>query len=597
MKTPYKLSQLLMGSFVLLLLIAGCKIHIVHQYPDGVPNSNANYLDRVLSTQDLGVGYDLVHTDPEDWALNSVQATRVRPKLFVYESDTDPNRFIDIPQLEGPSVRRILPKGVFAETNSRFQWSDEMRFVYSATDFQESYGGSVSASVGVPVAAFSASASYEETRASTSVEQSSFAFKDGAFRGHRLEMDPTYSHQLNPKFRLAVAELTADNADDFIQLWGTHYSYAVTIGARCAYKMEYGSKERTRMNGQGGGFELAVSGGTGVVEVGVGASYSQSSMQSAKDASGAKSIDFVSYGGSGAGIDDFALWTKHAVNNPTVVDVNLDSITGLLNRSYFPKDDSIDQKRALLVAAIQSYFATAAGNMKLVKSSKNFNYQAPPAKFEFRIMYISHSMRSGAEKDISYWGKLFAKPYDGDLVEYGPLKIGLGPKPTSEEKQAKIWNERAEDFLNRPIFYAPRYLSDTIQFSPMDKADKGKWASLIGDIVAWKPYETKAQVPFAKRGQIIETDFLGEVFSTTPIVFYVAWQDVATGFISLTGEVEEYWKGHSGLKTKVDIDNRIPFAEVEVGEEVHKTVQFIMDDNDMVNVPIITVEMRLKRIE
>ena len=146
----------------MLIVLSGCTVTVLHKYADGYNAGAPNYFDQMISTQDLGVGYDLVRTDPADWAANSIQNASVRPKVLEFEPDPNPGHIIDIPQLEGPAARRILPKGVFAETNSRFQWSDSMRFIYSATDFRNSYEGSFSASAGAPVASFTASASLEK---------------------------------------------------------------------------------------------------------------------------------------------------------------------------------------------------------------------------------------------------------------------------------------------------------------------------------------------------------------------------------------------------------------------------------------------------
>jgi len=523
-----------------LFIFASCTIKVMHYYPEGQGIAGEDIFDKMISTQDLGVGYDLVWADPEDWAKNSVQGAGVRPKVFEFQPDLNSGRVIDIPQLEGPATRKILPKGVFAETNARFKWSDEMRFVYSATDFRDDYSGSFSASGGASVASFTASAAFSKTDASTTEEKKSFAYKDGAFRGLKMEIEPSFAHEFTPQFQKAVRQLDSTNAADFIKAWGTHYSQEVTIGARCAYRFEHSYLERSAVAGNSVDFELSVEGGVGALEVGVGASYGQSTMSSVKTATGTQNIDFVSYGGSGAGIDDFGTWSNHAVNNPTVVDVYLESYEALLNARNFPNDPLIVRKRNWLNKALASHFE--AGKDKTTGSAKTFDYPKKDGIFEMKVVNLRHMM-IGDNYETDYSGSLSLLPVDRNYTLFGPLDM---IKP------------RNQNYINKSAGGLPAWFA------------KGE--------STWRV--TNGGLKEINKSYIIQVD----------------WDQMATGFVSLIGIIEERWAGKSPLRSKVETDNRILFSEVEVGDEVIKEVDFMMN-KEKTKVLTVTAEIRLKRIE
>lgn len=142
-----------------LLMLSGCALTI----PATVQmHGSASEVNNMVVVEDLGVGYDYIHLDPEDMASSSVQQRGVRPRVFAFEADPNPFHTIDIPLLDNKSpVRRNSVLGVDAETNPRFDWSDNTRFVYNARDFQNAYSTAFTAGGAAPVgAAFSASASY-----------------------------------------------------------------------------------------------------------------------------------------------------------------------------------------------------------------------------------------------------------------------------------------------------------------------------------------------------------------------------------------------------------------------------------------------------
>lgn len=541
----FKRTSLIVPLIIILIVVSGCTMTVLHKFAEGYSPNGENYFDKIISTQDLGVGYDLVRTDPDDWALNSVKESSVRPRVFEFEPDPNPSRIIDIPQLEGPATRRILPKGVFAETNSRFQWSEDIRFVYSATDFKNSHGGSFSVTGGAAVASFTASASFKKINESVSEDESSFAYKDGAFRGHKMEMDPDYTHKLTTQFRRAVQGIDSDStAYNFINHWGTHYTSSTTIGARCAYRFEYSKMNRTSVAGNETEFELGVSGGVKAVEVGTSASYNESNMNTVKSATGTENVDFVSYGGSGAAIDSFAEWTKHAVNNPTVVDVYLESYETLFNERYFPGDSLITQKARYLTKALEEHFKKGEDNTTAVSSS--FDYEWVDALFEVRVFNLRHTM-VGDNYEAFYYGNLRVLPYDKDYEA----------------------------------------------FAPIDNSDSEQYSKTLADFSQWIWIET-GEDNNSKWGPVTSGQIL-DIPEEKSIIFRVKADQIATGFISLIGLFKENWAGTSPIKSVADDDNRINFSGVEDGGEVVKKIDFTMNQ-DLSKTLTVSAEMRLKRL-
>lgn len=92
---------LMLTAFI--FVISGCAITIKHTfdqppvvvnnyYQGGGGSGNPDFVNaenNTLSTEGLGVGYDIVWTDPENWTKNSVQGVGVRPSVFTFWSVAD----------------------------------------------------------------------------------------------------------------------------------------------------------------------------------------------------------------------------------------------------------------------------------------------------------------------------------------------------------------------------------------------------------------------------------------------------------------------------------------------------------------------------
>ncbi len=349
----------------LVLFVSGCTIKHKFEQPPLVVN---NYYEgggdgfsgenNTLSTADLGVGYDITRADPYNWGSNSVNGVAVRPKVFTFLPDPDPNNTIDLGKLNRDATRRRKPLGVNVDASPEFTWEETMDFVSDASDFQNANGGHVSAGGGAMGVAFTASASFKSAQAKTTNEDKTVASKNGAYKALKMEIDFSATHLFTKQFSDAVQNLNQNPStyDTFIYNWGTHFSRVATIGANCAYRMEFKNSVLSNKYESEESFEAGVEGSMAGISAEVSAGYNQSRMNEIKKETGAESITFVSYGGSGAGINDYPKWTEHAVENPTLIDVYLMPYDSLFTKAFFPKDGLIKQKKELMHSALLRYY-------------------------------------------------------------------------------------------------------------------------------------------------------------------------------------------------------------------------------------------------
>ncbi len=437
--------QILSGKTLVLLSLllgaGGCTLTVTHVFDrppvvvnnyyssgtDGVNNTPEN---NTLSTSGLGVGYDLVRADPEDWTENSVISVGTRPKVFRFTPDPDPNATIDIPKLDRDAIRRRKPLGVNAETNAQFKWDDQLNFFSSATDFQESHGSSFSAGGGAMGVAFSASASFDNTQRKTTADAKTVATKNGYFRGLKMDIDFTVPQEFTQQFSASVRNLDDNpaNYDTFIKNWGTHFSKSATIGAKCAYRLEFSNSSIGSRYGSSNEFEAEVSGGVAGVSLEAGGGYNSDEEQSVQEDTGAESINFVSYGGSGAATTSFSAWTEDAVDNPTMIDAYLLPYDTLFSRQFFPDDEQIGRKKAAFQAALARHYQRAQEIVdRLPRPGPiQFGQQISPQTFRITLKYVY--VKQGYKQETG------ARNYGGIL------RIGVYGTANRMIRDMWVWN-------------------------------------------------------------------------------------------------------------------------------------------------------------
>ena len=538
MKNLFLFKTLLLA--VLLAVVSGCTITVMHKfdqppvvvnnYYQGRDESPATVENNTLATNNLGVGYDITRADPGYWSENSVQGVGVRPEVFQFVPNPDPNATIDIPKLKRDPIRRRMPLGVNAETNAKFEWKEEMKFVSNASDFQEMHGGSFSAGGGAMGVAFSASASFKNTQAKTSEQEKTVAYKTGEFRGLQMEIDFSAPQQLSPKFKKAVQDLGTDpaNYDAFIKNWGTHFSKVATIGAKCAYTLEFSKEAVGSRYENSQDFSASVSGSMAGVSVEASAGYGEEKQKSIKNATGAENIHFVSYGGSGAGINDFPKWTEDAIDIPVMIDAYLVSYDTLLTKVFFPNDVTIDNKRILFLEALKRYYAEAQKAVDALPKGKELNFKMIPAEFKVEVK------------------RAILKTY---------------PKAIARGTSVKYWGE-LELMLVNEVGDGVNKFSSPLKFLGSEKPDLSSVTAGFEFVFAdYLPEETYQKA-------------CTRIFSLSP-------QQQSTYQISLIGSITLDWWGENPLTnlTRKGDDNSIKLADMAVGQLEEKAVSMTYERN------------------
>lgn len=436
----------------LILVVSACTIKHKFEQPPLVVN---NYYggggdgfsgeNNTLSTSDLGVGYDITRADPYVWSRNSVSGVAVRPKVFTFLPDPDPDQTVDLGKLNRDATRRRKPLGVNVDASPEFSWEEGMDFVYDASDFQTSNGGHVSAGGGAMGVAFSASASYKSAQQKTAVEEKTVASKNGAYKALKMEIDFSVPQQFTKQFRDAVQHLGQNplTYDTFIYNWGTHFSRVATVGANCAYRMEFKNSEMSKNYTSEESFEAGVKGSMAGVSVEAGAGYVQKNETAIKKSTGAESITFVSYGGSGAGINDYTLWTEHAVENPTLIDVYLTPYDSIFTKAFFPKDPLILTKQDLFRKALLRYYNKANSDIKSHKKATPISWQQPsPQTFKVILNYLKATKAGNGTEDRLYAGVVALGVYDklGKQLKFGNVINFSGPGVFLKLKKDQVHN-------------------------------------------------------------------------------------------------------------------------------------------------------------
>ncbi len=491
----------------LVLVVSGCAITIKHTfdqppvvvnnyYQGGGGSGNPEFVN-TLSTEGLGVGYDVVWTDPEDWTKNSVQGVGVRPRVFEFLSNPDPkdpNATIEIPKLNRDAILRRKPLGVKAETNAVFKWDENLVYVQSTSDFQTANETSVSAGGGFAGVAFSASASFGNVQQKTAAEGKTVASKNGAFRGLKMEIDFNQPQKFTPEFIGAVQKLDNNPAtySAFINNWGTHFSKVATIGAKCAYTLQFSNSDVGTRFKDNIAFKGSVSGSVAGVSAEVSAGYTAEKQEELKKSTGAESISFVSYGGSGKGINDFSGWTNDAVDNPTMIDAYLIPYDTLFSKEFFPKDILIDQKKRLFKEALEKYKMEAQKKVNALPKAKGPDYSIKPQAQTFKVTATHLLVVKGFKEtfDERYYGsvtdigvynergetlsRMFVFNLNGDWPN-NVIKLKRGDKPKFEN------DEKYPHFIKREfdITLQPDQLAGAFVTIDGWMKQRNQWGNLL----------------------------------------------------------------------------------------------------------------------
>ncbi|GGJ46903.1 MACPF domain-containing protein [Deinococcus roseus] len=299
----------------------------------------------------LGRGYDLLLTDPLDYASGGSRATVI---ALQYKNDNvqlvanDHFRFPDSTQ-NNPD-----PGGT---TSLTFQQ------MFRQSDYQSQFGETATISGGIPlIAKFSLSESYSQSFSQKSSLQSSTLYTWREVRLVTVNFTPALDDPpplvLDTDFANAVENLSSSSASDptyqeFIQQFGTHYTTSVSFGGRAYQYTVVEASTFSSMIAQSIDVQAGASGAFDIFTGSASGSYNQQNTQSYQSAT-ESSTTLKNFSG-GSPFDSWDNWVSSVGGQPVPIALTLAPLSDLLNGTNFPNDPDIATRQSLLETAITNY--------------------------------------------------------------------------------------------------------------------------------------------------------------------------------------------------------------------------------------------------
>lgn len=381
-----------------------------YQPPVQPESGSTPHQSEMIPVGQLGVGYDAVYTDPENFTQNSVRNGSYTPPR-VFELTPDANRAINLSKSSNLEVKKYLPVGVRGDELGIFKNNEKSEWIKSAEEFQNSYGNSFGGSVGLPgIASFSGSAAFENVETTTSNNENIYISRDWSYQGHRLSLNMNYPHKLSAEFKNDVSRLGNDinQYTRFIKKWGTHFSAENLVGAKCSYRFKFSKSAYGSRNESANEFKVGVEGQVQAIELGLEYGHSSGQISDIKEEIGEQNVEFISYGASGK--QNYAAWADDAKHTRITIDVKLKSYLELFNNGWFSNDAGIANKRSMLQQALTEYFKQHAS--RSTTNGDNF-FNRQPRTYKVDLMEL-HVRRGHGLETREYGGILYLGMYNKD---------------------------------------------------------------------------------------------------------------------------------------------------------------------------------------
>lgn len=399
------------------------------QPPVGPESGSTPHQSEMIPVGQLGVGFDAVYTDPENFTQNSVKNGSYTPPR-VFELTPDANKAINLSKSSNLEVKKYLPVGVRGDELGIFKNNEKSGWIKSAEEFQNSYGNSFGGSVGLPgIASFSGSAAFNNVEATTSNNENIYITRDWSYQGHRLSLNMNYPHKLSAEFRNDVSRLGSDinQYTRFITKWGTHFSSENLVGAKCSYRFKYSKSAYGSRNESESEFRVGVEGQVQAIELGLEYGHSSGQISDIKEEIGEQNVEFISYGASGK--QNYGEWADDAKHTRITIDVKLRSYLELFNSGWFPNDTGINNKRSMLQQALTQYF-NRHGSKSITNGDNFFKRQPKTFKVELTELHV----KRGHDLETRHYG--------------GELYIGLYDQYKRQLKSSKFMNLNGDNWLD-----------------------------------------------------------------------------------------------------------------------------------------------------
>lgn len=374
----------------------------------------------------LGIGYNLVYLDPDNYAAPAFENPNLKipPAVFSIERGTHSGKAI-----KGTTF--MIPRGVnFYPGSANSLFDSTYQEIRSGNDYRKEMHGSISLSGGVKgIFSASGSTSFKQVQEKTRNSEERIYQVKGTVEGHRLEINLKSPGELtlSPEFRSAARKLGKSlSYRDFINTWGTHFASAVVYGGKAYFRMSVEKEFISKYNLTEMEFNTAVEGTFKKITTSIKGSAGSSREATETEENMFRKIRAIAYGGKGSVIEQdiraYNEWAESVRDNPTAIRLALTEYHELFTEDFFPEDNEIDEKRTELEAEIKKYLAE-----HYVDSKESGNFFDPGQLFKCRdITFIESWWDGNTDRSIArdvygrnngiLHGAEFVKLPDGDEI-------------------------------------------------------------------------------------------------------------------------------------------------------------------------------------
>jgi hypothetical protein len=321
-----------------------------HPYPDVA--ATAQSFGDVFATEAESpfdkapfVGWDPAWVNPRH-----LQGTEpLRQNIFAYPDDSS-----HAYHRSEWGKQKIVPNGALFVSDVQSSGSTCTRFASSEREIQSTWKHSVGGKVGVGEFSFQASKEFRDSLKQNLSLAQSCTISVVTLQSHilfvdlpRVTLDDDFVDAVN---RLAASS-TAAELNKFIAVFGTHYAYAITYGARAFNEMYFSKAATAEAASKGTTTAIEAAAGYGPFKASVSASDSLDQSSQLGQEIRAQQDKYTTEGGDASSGGHLSLG-----NSPVPILLDLRPITDLLNPTFFDNPAVHSGLRPKLDAAVQAYF-------------------------------------------------------------------------------------------------------------------------------------------------------------------------------------------------------------------------------------------------
>ena len=309
----------------------------------------------LLNWDFIGRCYDVLKADPLDLKQGATVQMAYAYDTFEDVADHSASKPVGLDYLAAPG-------GTFDQRVSEMS---------SSYDFKTTFRGDGSLTVSDPTGdLFSASlsTSFTRTRQDINTRSSVVTYTSEGVSTYKLQV------RTDPKVRTldqalasalgALPTVAGAAHEAFIAKFGTHVAHAVTFGGRATQRIVVSRQDYDGFLEEGIDIHANVSATFDIAKVGASGGVVDTRSQQFKTASGV-TVESIVYTGGTAPQQMWDMWAQYVKNAPAPIEIAFEPLHSLLVPEFFPHDQHVEQRRAALEAATNSYLSTQGRDTRL----------------------------------------------------------------------------------------------------------------------------------------------------------------------------------------------------------------------------------------